>query len=239
MTDHADATRLDVIDLGRMAYGEALRVQRQTHERVLARAADPTLLLVEHEPVITITGRADPSHLVASRQKLAQLGIEVADTDRGGDITYHGPGQLVAYPILQLDTLRFNIGRYMHWLEGVAIDTAAAFGVDAFRIKGITGVWAKLSANGEAGAEPGKLCAAGVRVQRNVTLHGLALNVSTNLDHFEAIVPCGLAGCAVTNLASLLGPKTPTMDHVKQVLADTMRQHLAQRAALLVPARDS
>lgn len=220
---------LDVIDLGQMAYAQAMQVQRRTHYRVLQGAAQPTLLLVEHDPVITTTRHTEPSHLKASRQTLAQMGIDVVQTDRGGDVTYHGPGQLVVYPILHLRPLRFNIGRYMHWLEQVIIDTVKTFGVQGFREQGLTGVWVAPLAHMAVG-HPAKLCAAGVRIERNVTLHGVALNVTTMLDHYKTIVPCGMAERSVTSLAVLLGTRAPSMDRVKRVLANTVRQHLTHRA---------
>ena len=227
---------LEVIDLGHMAYAPAMRVQRDMHRRVLEGTAAPTLLLVEHDPVITTTRHAAASHLKASTESLARMGIKVIQTDRGGNITYHGPGQLVAYPILRLRPLRFNIGRYMHWLEQVVIDTVKTFGVQAFRERRLTGVWVHPPPRRAAGEEslPAKLCSAGVRIERNVTLHGVALNVTTMLDHYKNIVPCGLTERSVTNLHELLGPHTPSMDRVKRVLAATTRRHLALRSASIL-----
>ncbi len=202
---------LSVRDLGRLAYGAALAVQHEVHRAVVEGTAPPTLLLVEHDPVITVSQRKGASqHLLASPQRLAQLGIAVAETDRGGDITYHGPGQLVAYPILRLAPLNLNVGRYMRLLEQVVIDTVAAFGVEGRREEGATGVW----------VNDAKLCAFGVRVRRNVTLHGLALNVTTDLAHFQTIIPCGLAGRGVTSLRELLDERCPTMETVKRELTN-------------------
>lgn len=210
---------LNVLDLGRLAYAPALEIQRQIHERVLA-GGPATLILVEHEPVITVSQRRESArHLLAGPQRLAQLGIDVQPTDRGGDITYHGPGQLVVYPILRLGDYHLNLSRYMRMLEQVVIDTAGAFGVAAHREAGATGVWVGV----EVAA---KICALGVRIRRNTTLHGLALNVSTDLSHFDTIVPCGLAGRGVTSLQALLKDRTPAMEAVKRELTSRFDEAL-------------
>ena len=223
-------TLLNVTDLGQMGYASALRLQYQAHQRVLDRTSGPTLLLVEHDPVITITRHHHSrSHLLASPQWLAQQGIEVIETDRGGDITYHGPGQLVAYAILRLNALRLNVGRYIHWLEQVVIDAMAVLDICAFRIDGLTGVWVDVPNSSSPKwrlLQPAKLCALGVRVERGITLHGIALNVTTRLAHFKTIVPCGLADRSVTSIQKLLGSNSPSMDRVKQVLVATMQDHL-------------
>ena len=224
---------LVVRDLGRMAYAPALLLQREVHQRVLDRSSPQTLLLVEHEPVITLSKRRGVGrNLLASGQELADLGIEVADTDRGGDITYHGPGQLVAYPFVRLSPLGLNVGRYMRWLEQVVIDTVATFGVTALRIEGCVGVWVDASdCNGATTTHRmNKLCAFGVRVRKNVTMHGLALNVSTDLRHYRSIVPCGLVDKGVTTLQQLLGVDCPGMESVKVELAGQMQHHLAALA---------
>ncbi|HVZ93606.1 MAG TPA: lipoyl(octanoyl) transferase LipB, partial [Phycisphaerales bacterium] len=150
-------------------------------------------------------------------EQLARTGVTVAETDRGGDITYHGPGQLVVYPILDLNALNLNLHGYMRMLERIVIDVCAGFGVKTRCERGATGVW-----TGEPGADEGgaKIAALGVRVRRWVTMHGLALNVTTNLDHFGLIVPCGLHGRAVTSLERELGARCPTIAQVK----DAMRE---------------
>jgi lipoyl(octanoyl) transferase len=208
---------LEVWDLGvGGAYGQALARQRAINQAVIDGTAGPTLLLLEHAPVITVTARAGAAdHLVASEARLKALGIGVEATDRGGDITYHGPGQLVAYPILPLKSLGLSLSSYMRLLERVVIEVAGAFGVAAHAEPGATGVWVDRGARGSA-----KLCAMGVRVRRHTTLHGLALNVTTELSHFETIVPCGLAGRAVTSLSALRGDRCPTMGEVKRVLSE-------------------
>jgi len=221
---HEDRRPLTTEDWGTIAYGEALARQRALNADVAAGEAPPRLVLLEHEPVITVTRRAAAGHLLAPPPRLAALGITVHETDRGGDVTYHGPGQLVAYPILRLGDHGLNLGRYMRLLERVVIDTAAAFGVEAHTETGATGVWVRH--NGSSA----KLCALGVRVRKNTTLHGLALNVTTDLTHFQTIVPCGLHGRAVTSLHQLLGDDCPTMPQVKRTLAAAFCDQLVRPA---------
>jgi lipoyl(octanoyl) transferase len=267
---------LRVIDLGRMAYEPAYQLQREHLEEVLAsrgagRPEVGRLLLVEHDPVITISKRPTAAgHLVATEEVLLREGVAVARTDRGGDITYHGPGQLVAYPILDLNHLNLRLHEYMRLLEEVVIQTCARFGVRARRDEGATGVWVDLDgATGRAGSGGGsatapvdepedgptsgaggrvhrpskatvggtmgdsaggaKICAMGVRLRKWVSMHGLALNVRTNLDHFQLIVPCGLIGRPVTSLEHLLGDRCPPMDEVKRELAARLAGALAER----------
>ena len=221
-------------DLGRLGYAEALAVQREAHAATLAgreaRVPMP-ILLVEHDPpVITISRRAGvAANLLADAATLSRLGVEVAETDRGGDITYHGPGQLVAYPIIDLERLKIGIHEYLRRLEDAVIGTLATFGVAGRRDPGATGVWVGGEAAGEAGGHPGgrKICAMGVRVGRWVTMHGLALNVAPDLAHFNLIVPCGLAGRPVTSLAAELGGRAPAMDEVRDELGRRLSAGLA------------
>lgn len=212
--------RIDVVDLGRMDYARAYDVQSATVDAVLAarettpRATVGRLLLVEHPAVITISRRPGAAaHLLASAERLAAEGVELAQTDRGGDITYHGPGQLVVYPILDLNALGLRLHDYMRLLEQAVIAAVARFGIAAERDPGATGVWV----NGR------KLCAMGVRVRRWVSMHGLAVNVTTNLAHFDLIVPCGLQGRRATSLRELLGESSPPM----QAAAATVVAELA------------
>jgi lipoyl(octanoyl) transferase len=212
---------LRIRDLGRMAYCPALELQRQVQQEVIAaRETDGRmeLLLVEHDPpVITVSRRPGArQHLIATDAMLSNAGVEVAETDRGGDITYHGPGQLVVYPIIDLNRFGFRINTYMRFLEQVVIDTLQTFGADGTRDSSVTGVWV----NGA------KICALGVRVSRWASMHGLALNVTTNLDHFNLIVPCGLAGRGVTSLQRELAERCPSMDEVKRVMTETFRRNL-------------
>ena len=201
-----------MLDLGREGYEAAFARQRGLNEAVIAGDAEPTVILVEHEPVITVSQRREAGeHLLASAERLEAMGIAVASTDRGGDITYHGPGQLVVYPILRLTPLGLNLSRYMRLLESVVIATLETFGIVGHREQGATGVW--VARGGEPAA---KVCAMGVRIRRNTTMHGLALNVDPQMSHFKTIVPCGLAGRGVTSMRELLGEQTPGMAAVKR-----------------------
>ena len=180
-----------------MPYAEALALQRSLVEERRAGRIGDTLLLLEHPHVLTLGVRGDGgrSHILATDEALGSCGIEVHETGRGGDITYHGPGQIVGYPIVDLNPDRRDVHRYVRDLETVLIRTAADYGIEAERVEGLTGVW--------VGDE--KLAAIGVRIARWITSHGFALNVSTDLDHFNLIVPCGIADRGVTSLTRLLG----------------------------------
>src|SRR5687768_15331766 len=181
-----------VEDLGTMPYRDAWAAQESAHADVLA-GGEERILLVEHPPVITFGRRGpDARNVIASHEQLATMGVEVVQSDRGGDITFHGPGQIVAYPIVRLIDHKLSVGGYVHGLEKAVIGTLAAFGIGACADPTAVGVWT--SHNGQ----PGKVCAIGVRVKRGVTLHGLALNVTTDLSYFNLIVPCGLVGRGVT-----------------------------------------
>jgi lipoyl(octanoyl) transferase len=180
---------------GVVGYKESLRLQ---HERVVARKAGviaDTLLLLEHPSVYTLGRNANRENILFSQVRLRRLGAEVFETDRGGDVTYHGPGQLVGYPILDLTQHRRDLAWYMHSLEEVFIRVAGEFGIQATRIAGARGVW--------IGND--KLVAMGVHVSRWVTSHGFAFNANTDLRFFDWIVPCGLHGKGVTSLQKLLG----------------------------------
>ena len=174
--------------LGRVPYGEALAVQRALFEE----GDEDHLLLLEHPHVYTMGVRASLDHVLIDP---ATVGAELVRTDRGGDVTYHGPGQLVGYPIIDLKPDRCDVHRYVRDLEDVLIRTASDYGVLAERVDGLTGVW--------VGRE--KLAAIGVRIARWITSHGFALNVTTDLDYFGLIVPCGIADRGVTSLALLTG----------------------------------
>ena len=225
---------IQITDLGRMSYAEALELQRRRQAEVIAaRGTDGAgighLLLVEHDPaVITVSRRPGArSHLLADPQRLARLGVEVAETDRGGDITYHGPGQLVAYPILDLNRLDLRLHGYLRWLEDRVLETLGRFGLAAHRDADATGAWVggrPVADDRHEGDR--KICAIGVRVSRWVSMHGLAINVETDLSHFELIVPCGLAGRPVTSLKQELGAEAPSMQQVKDALVETFRRTL-------------
>jgi lipoate-protein ligase B len=200
-------------NLGRLDYRSAWKVQETVHAEVLA-GGEERILFVEHPPVITF-GRRDGGerNLIASDEQLAGLGVDVVKSDRGGDITFHGPGQIVAYPIIRLNAHRFSVGGYVHALEDAAIATLAALGIAASKDADAVGVWT------DDDGTLAKICAIGVRVSRGVSLHGLALNVETDLRFFELIVPCGLTGKPVTSLRQLLGDRTPPMSVVRDILA--------------------
>ena len=204
-----------------MPYKGALQHQRKRHQEVLeARAAGTprgVLMLLEHDPpVVTVTSRPGvDGHVLAGEAQLARLGIERVATDRGGDVTYHGPGQLVVYPILDLNFLGLRIHGYIRLLEQAAIDTCAHFGVASMRDPEATGVWVDhTQASGGR-----KIGAIGVRVSRWATMHGLSLNVHPQMNHYEVLVPCGLHGRGVTSLKEELGGAQPTMSQVKEVMA--------------------
>lgn len=188
-----------------------------------------TIHLLEHVPaVITISRRREAaSHLLALPQRLVADGIEVRETDRGGDITYHGPGQLVAYPNIDLNIFNLGLHDYMRLLEESVIRACASWGVAAERDPSATGVWV-------GGA---KLCAMGVRVRKWVSMHGLAINVSTDLRHFDHIVPCGLAGRGVTSLQRLLGAAAPGVREAGERIASELREMLLERAESVAARR--
>ena len=225
-----------------MSYADAFEEQRVRHAAVLDErdmARDPgnlgTVLLVEHDPpVITVSRRPTAaSHLLASADALARMGVQVEETDRGGDITYHGPGQLVAYPIIDLNRAHLRLHPYIRLIEQAVIDTAERFGVRTTRDPDATGVWTI----DEHGYPDAKLAAVGVRVRRWVAMHGLAMNISTDLDHFRLIVPCGLAGRPVTSLEQQL-EQSPTVDQVKPVLVARLRELLRARSDAPSPGTD-
>jgi lipoyl(octanoyl) transferase len=186
---------LEVRRVGAIPYRDALVMQRALVEERRAGKVDDLLLLVEHPRVLTLGVKGDGgrSHVLAQPDALAAEGIEIVETGRGGDITYHGPGQIVGYPILDLRPDRQDVHRYIRDLEEVLIRVAADFGITAGREAGLTGVWA-------AG---GKIAAIGVRISRWITSHGFALNVTTDLHDFDMIVPCGISGRGVTSFERL------------------------------------
>ncbi len=181
---------LRIRGLGRVPYGEALALQRALH----AGSADDYLLVLEHPHVFTLGLRGDPDHILVDP---AAVGADVVRCDRGGDVTYHGPGQLVAYPIVGVPMVPGAIPGHVHAVEQLIIDTLADLGLTSRRLPGYPGVWV-----GTDTAGPRKIAAVGVRVSRGRSLHGVALNVTTDLGWFERIVPCGIADKAVTSLAA-------------------------------------
>jgi lipoyl(octanoyl) transferase len=184
-----------------VSYPDGLALQRELVEQRRAGAVDDVLVLLQHPPVITLGVKGDGgrSNILATPARLAELGISVHETGRGGDVTYHGPGQVVGYPILDLKPDRCDVHRYVRDVEEVMIRVCADYGLTAGRIKGLTGVW--------VGAD--KIGAIGVRISRWVTSHGFAFNVGTALDHFRLIVPCGISDRGVTSLEQLTGHRIP------------------------------
>ena len=201
---------LEVRRLGTVKYGEALELQKQLVEDRKADRIPDQLLLLEHPSVITlgVRSRANRSHVLATAEDLEREGIELFETGRGGDVTFHGPGQLIGYPILDLRPDRLDVHRYVRDLEDVMIGVAGAFGVTAARQTGFTGAWVNTAAQ-DAPPAWEKLAAIGVRIARWVTSHGFAFNVTTDLGQFSLIIPCGIADKGVTSLEKLLGRDVP------------------------------
>jgi lipoyl(octanoyl) transferase len=196
---------LDVKRLGLVDYAAALELQQSLVEQRKRGEIPDQLLLLEHPHVITlgVKTRHDRSHVLETPDRLAAQGVALFESGRGGDVTYHGPGQLVGYPILDLHPNRRDVHRYVRDLEQVLIGTVAEFGIQAGRVPGLTGIWV-----GEDGREE-KLAAIGVRISRWVTSHGFALNVNTDLSRFGLIVPCGITDRGVTSMRQLLGRDLP------------------------------
>lgn len=220
------------IPLQRLAYEPAYQLQKQHHERILSARNTPDaqlarVLMIEHDPVITVTRRPDaPSHVLASEQLLASQGVQLHQTDRGGDVTYHGPGQLVCYPIVDLNAAGLRIHEYIRTLERAVIATLAELDIKAHTDPDATGVWVEPHHRFKSD-QPAKVCAIGVRVRRWITLHGLAINLDPNMEHFNLIVPCGLAGRPVVSIAEILGrDSAPTLGELAEMLFGNLRQTL-------------
>lgn len=210
---------INILYLGRVDYSTALSLQETLVALVKAGRIGHTLLLLEHPPVITLGRNAGAQNIVASRDSLAGQGIELHETNRGGDVTFHGPGQLVGYPIFDLRAFAPRLGavEFVRKLEEALIRTCGDLGVVTERVAGLTGVWTQ-----EMPAA--KIAAIGVHISRAVTSHGFALNVSTNLDYFKLIVPCGIADKPVTSLAVEMARdnrprKLPSLEEVAQLVS--------------------
>jgi lipoate-protein ligase B len=186
---------IDVVNLGLTRYEDAWRLQRRLFDLRSKGLINDVLLLNEHRHVYTLGRSADPNHLLANEPELRTLGIDVCSIERGGDVTYHGPGQIVGYPILDLNAYQPDIHRYLRNLEELIIRALAVFGIAGRRDDDFTGVW--------AGRD--KIAAIGVRVSRWITMHGFALNVNTDLDYFQRIIPCGIFHRGVTSMRVQLG----------------------------------
>jgi lipoyl(octanoyl) transferase len=189
-----------IVDLGLIGYAEAYALQKRLVAARKADAIEDVLLLCEHKPVITQGRNGKRENLLVSEPLLQQKGVEFYETSRGGDITFHGPGQAVGYPILNLGAIHKDVVWYVRMLEETMMRTTAEFGVEAFRVEGKTGIWVNTASGPEE-----KLGAIGVHISRWVTSHGFAYNVSTDLQYFDLIVPCGIAGRKATSLEKLLG----------------------------------
>jgi lipoyl(octanoyl) transferase len=181
--------------IGRVGYADGLRLQEEAVDRLRSGEADEQLLLLEHPHVFTLGRGANSANILATDDQLRDRAIEVFETGRGGDVTYHGPGQLVGYPIINLRPDRMDVHRYVRDLEEALIRSISEFGITGERIPGLTGVW--------VGGE--KIAAIGVRIARWITSHGFALNVNTDLDYFRLIVPCGITDKSVTSISRIAG----------------------------------
>ena len=215
--------QVKIIDLGQLSYGESLIVQEQYFNQIIElKRANRTqehpqqtpnyLLWVEHPPVVTLGKSGKKEHLLLDAKGLEAEGIEFFQTNRGGDITFHGPGQLVVYPIFDLDNFFTDIHKYLRFLEEAVILTLKDYGIESSRSSGETGVWLEV---GTPFAR--KICAMGVRASRWVTMHGLALNINTDLKYFNHIIPCGIQGKGVTSLQKELKQEV-RLEEVKQKL---------------------
>ncbi len=203
---HAYAIRFDEP----VPYAQAERLQEALVAARIAEEIPDTLLVLEHRPVVTLGRRARDGFLKVSPEHLAERGIDYAVAARGGDVTYHGPGQLVLYPILKLDARVAGAHGFLSALEDIVIGTAGSFGVEAFRREGKSGAW----------TEQGKIAAIGFRLRRWVSFHGLSLNVAADLPGFDLIVPCGLVGEPVSSLEAILGANCPRIDAVAMALIE-------------------
>ena len=212
--ERIDTSGIFVKDLGIRSYQEVWDLQKDFQKKRIEKRLDDTLILVEHEPVYTLGKNANKNHLLQSRDR----SVNVFDIERGGDITFHGPGQLVGYPIIDLSYYRRSVSWYMRRLEQLAIDVLKDFGISASRVKGLTGVW--------VGEE--KIAAQGVRISRWVTMHGFSLNVNPDLSFYDGIIPCGIFDHGITSMEELLG-STQDMDDVKAIVVEKFNNLFIKR----------
>ncbi len=204
---------LRIVRPGSVSYRDAWEMQREAARALRADEGPETLFLLQHPPVVTLGRRArDDGHLLVPREELEKRGFEVVDTDRGGDVTFHGPGQIVGYPILDLRKRRSGPRGHLQFMEEVLLHVLATYGIRAFRDPEHTGVW----------TEQGKIVAMGIRVSAGISLHGFALNVAAELQGFGMIVPCGIDGRAVASMTGMLG-EAPDIDDVMDRIAETFR----------------
>ncbi len=219
---------VEIRDLQTMAYGECWELQRSLFDALCKKKLDKsvasddlcgTILIVEHPAVYTLGKSGNEGNMLCTEERLKSLGAEFYHIDRGGDITFHGPGQLVCYPIIDLDAIGLGIRRYIDALEQSVIDLAAEYGIEAHRSEGASGVWIT------QGSRLTKLCAVGVRASHGVTMHGLAMNVCTDLNWFHLINPCGFTDRGVCSLTTLTGREV-TMEEVKPKFINHLTKNL-------------
>ena len=207
--DDVKEVKLNTMNLGKKSYGEVWSLQKKMQIKRMAGEIDDLLILVEHDPVYTLGKNADVNHLLQSRDRT----IEVFNVERGGDITFHGPGQLVGYPIIDLANYKKSVSWYMHSLEQVTIEVLSEFEISAKRVKDLTGVWV-----GDK-----KIAAQGVRLTRWVTMHGFSINVNTDLSYYNGIIPCGIFDRGVTSMEELLG-STQKMEKIRTLVINKFNQ---------------
>lgn len=205
---------------GLLPYRKGWELQHQLLEKIAKGIIPETILIVEHTPVYTLGFHGNAGNLLVSEEQLHQRGAEILRVERGGDITFHGPGQLVAYPIIRLRDRNYGVKSYVNRLEQAVIDTCRNYGIESGRIENATGVWCAVGTPTER-----KICAIGVKVAHGVTMHGLALNVSTDLDWFRLINPCGFINKGVTSIA-LESYNTPSFADVADTLSDKLCSYL-------------
>ena len=199
------AIAYNIIDLGISEFKDTWNLQKELQEKRILGEIEDQLILVEHPAVYTLGKNASKEHILKRRE-----GVSVVQTDRGGNITFHGPGQLVGYPILDLNFYKRSITWYMRELEQLMIDVLKEYGIKGSTKKGLTGTWVK----------DRKIAALGVRISRWVTMHGFSLNINPDLNYYQDIIPCGIQGYGVTSMAMIMGKKVPSMDEVKIKMVD-------------------
>ena len=213
--------KLELLDIGLKSYADALEIQLDLHSKVSNEKTNDTLILCEHSHVYTFGKSADHNNLLINDEFLAAIDAEVFETDRGGDITYHGPGQLVGYPILNLRKHNLGVRTYVELLEQALIDTLAEINIVAYRIPKLVGIWV-----GKDNEVKRKIGAIGIRVKNGVSMHGFALNINTDLNYFNYIVPCGIIDKSVTSIQ--LETKSDHWDNFKLLFAKQLQSALEQ-----------
>ena len=199
------AIAYNIIDLGISEFKDTWKLQKELQEKRIMGEIEDQLILVEHPAVYTLGKNASKEHILKRRE-----GVSIVQTDRGGNITFHGPGQLVGYPILDLNFYKRSITWYMRELEQLMIDVLKEYGIKGSTKKGLTGTWVK----------DRKIAALGVRISRWVTMHGFSLNINPDLNYYQDIIPCGIQGYGVTSMAMIMGEEVPSMDEVKVKMVD-------------------